>query len=163
MKKLNFMSKLGGNKGAVAIAFALTLPVLAICTAVAVNLGMCYLTEEQLQMALDAAASAIAISGLAPFQEPSYGGNIYWNAQMMFVYTFCAYPASYYSCTNSWRFQPRLNGNGIHYTGFDGYGRLHITAAAYAPLMSLWGLFPTQQRIVANSVVVFAQSGSGKK
>ena len=122
---------------------------------------MCYLTEEQLQMALDAAASAIAVSGVAPFQQPQ--GNAYYNGQMMFIYTFCAYPASYYSCTNSWRFQPRLNGNGIHYTGFDGYGRLHITAAAYAPLMSLWGLFPTQQRIVANSVVVFAQSGSGKK
>ncbi|MBO6035497.1 MAG: hypothetical protein J6P38_00200, partial [Acetobacter sp.] len=156
-------SHLGGgvNKGAVAIAFALTLPVLAICTAVAVNLGMCYLTEEQLQMALDAAASVLATTGVAPFQEPQ--GVPYWDAQLAFAYTFCAYPAAYTACSNSWRFQPRLNGSQIHYTGFDGYGRLHITAYAYAPLMSLWGVFPTQQRIVANSVVVFAQSGSGKK
>ena len=118
MKKLNFMSKLGGgNKGAVAIAFALTLPVLAICTAVAVNLGVCYLTEEQLQMALDAAASVLATTGVAPFQEPQ--GNYYWNAQMVFIYTFCAYPESYSGCTNSWRFQPRLNGSWIHYIGFD--------------------------------------------
>lgn len=158
MKKLNFMSKLGGvnNKGAVAIAFALTLPVLALCTAVAVNLGMSYLTEEQLQMALDAAASALAVSGVAPYQSPQ--GPAYYNAQMMFVYTFCAYPAAYNECSNGGSFQPHLWGSWIHYTGFDGYGRLHITATAYAPLISLW-VFPKSQKVVANSVVVFAQSG----
>ncbi|MBR2124037.1 MAG: Tad domain-containing protein [Acetobacter sp.] len=151
------------NKGAVGIIFAICLPVLALAMAVAINIGSSYNTQERLQMALDAAGSVLAASGTGLGQYPS--SESITLAQEFFVYTFCDAPGSYSTCYfygSNGGFLPHLNGSSIKVSGYDGYGRLHITATAYAPLISL-GIFPKTQRVTASSVVVFDEAKNRNK
>ena len=83
------------KRSAVAITFALMVPVFLIMLFIAFNICAAYYAEELLSMGLDGAAMLLSATGYEASLNSGGMGTVNYNAQMILGTSFCQYLALY--------------------------------------------------------------------
>ncbi len=154
------------KRSAVAITFALMIPVFFAMFTIAIDTAYLYYSEEVLSMALDAAGTFLAPAGYSTALNSGGGSYLYQNVQIALVGGFCQYPAtSLNQCGVNWGGETALTPAGVsnwRWTQINpNYGVIQANGKIYGILEDLLGdiniSYGSITSLNATSVVRFIQ------